>query len=267
MHDILSDLHLGDAGKAVAVLQTRLAQAGFSPGPADGTFGPATEAAVKAFQRARHLAPDGAAGSSTQAALASVPAPVVAKAIDLAIVCRMFPDTEVASIDRNLPEVLVSLTAAGLGGPVPTLAALATIRAEAECFEPVAEAVSCYNTSGHGHEFDLYDRRGELGNQGPPDGAMFCGRGYVQLTGRRNYAAFGPRVGADLLATPSMACDPAVAAKLLAAFIAAEAKAIEAALLAGQFGRARRLVNGGTHGLQRFTDAYRTGAAALGLLR
>ena len=259
-------LQLGQSGQAVAVLQARLTQAGFLPGRADGWFGPATEAAVEAFQHAHDLLPDGAAGPRTQAILAAAAAPSVpTKAIDLSIVCRMFPDTGEAAIARNLPGVLVSLTVAGLSSPVASLAALATIRAEAECFEPIAEAVSGYNTSRHGHAFDLYDRRSELGNLGPPDGAKFRGRGYVQLTGRRNYGVFGRRVGADLVAEPSLACDPAIAAKLLAAFIAAEAPAIEAALTAGAFSRARRLVNGGTHGLQRFTDAYRAGAAALGL--
>ena len=263
--DAPTELQLGQTGDAVASLQAELTRAGFPPGSADGWFGPATEAAVKAFQQSRGLFVDGMAGPRTEAALAAAPDTPNASTIDLAIVCRMFPDTDEAAIARNLPQVLASLEAAGLSSAVPTLAALATIRAEAESFEPVTEAVSAFNTSRHGHPFDLYDHRGDLGNHGPPDGANFCGRGYVQLTGRRNYAAFGPRVGADLLATPRLACDPEIAAKLLAAFIAAQASGIEAALLAGAFARARRLVNGGTHGLQRFTDAYRIGAAALGV--
>ncbi len=256
-------LHPGQSGPAIATLQASLAQAGFAAGPADGRFGPATLAAVKAFQARHGLVPDGTAGPRTLAALAlAAPPPAL---IDLSVACRMFPDTSRPAIERNLPAVLVSLTEAGLERPVPRLAALATIRAEAECFEPVAEAVSPYNTTRHSHPFDLYDHRAELGNRGPPDGASFRGRGYVQLTGRTNYAAFGPRVGADLLATPERACDPIVAAKLLAAFIATHAEAIEAALLAGQFSQARRLVNGGTHGLRRFTGAYQAGAAALRL--
>ncbi|MGI0495529.1 hypothetical protein ACN4EG_27445 [Alkalinema pantanalense CENA528] len=34
---------------------------------------------------------------------------------------------------------------------------------------------------------DLYEGRKDLGNDQPGDGARFHGRGYVQLTGRRNY--------------------------------------------------------------------------------
>jgi peptidoglycan hydrolase-like protein with peptidoglycan-binding domain len=61
-------LRLGSSGAAVANLQTRLAAAGFSAGAVDGDFGPRTDAAVKAFQRSRGLAPDGIVGSQTWAA-------------------------------------------------------------------------------------------------------------------------------------------------------------------------------------------------------
>ena len=44
-------LHRGDSGAAVRALQRRLAAAGVDPGPADGRFGPRTEAALRAYQR------------------------------------------------------------------------------------------------------------------------------------------------------------------------------------------------------------------------
>jgi peptidoglycan hydrolase-like protein with peptidoglycan-binding domain len=54
----------------VKELQQKLQAKGFGPGPIDGVFGPRTEAALVAFQRATGLAPDGVAGPLTWSALA-----------------------------------------------------------------------------------------------------------------------------------------------------------------------------------------------------
>jgi peptidoglycan hydrolase-like protein with peptidoglycan-binding domain len=59
----------GAQGAAVTMVQQRLTALGFSPGAADGDFGPTTEAAVVAFQRARGLTPDGVVGQETLSAL------------------------------------------------------------------------------------------------------------------------------------------------------------------------------------------------------
>ncbi|MFO7274801.1 MAG: N-acetylmuramoyl-L-alanine amidase [Bacillota bacterium] len=58
-------LRQGDRGWAVRVLQQQLKALGFDPGPIDGIFGPKTEAAVKAFQRAAGIAVDGVVGPVT----------------------------------------------------------------------------------------------------------------------------------------------------------------------------------------------------------
>lgn len=54
-----------------------------------------------------------------------------------------------------------------------------------------------------------------LGNTVRGDGYRFRGRGYVQLTGRRNYAFASERVGVDLVTSPERALEPAVAARIL----------------------------------------------------
>lgn len=57
------------SGPEVAELQCLLQHAGFSPGGADGNFGPMTEAAVISAQKAEHLDIDGQVGPRTWTAL------------------------------------------------------------------------------------------------------------------------------------------------------------------------------------------------------
>ena len=53
-----------------------------------------------------------------------------------------------------------------------------------------------------------------LGNTQPGDGGKYIGRGYIQLTGRANYARYGAMVGQDLLANPKLLSDPTIAAEV-----------------------------------------------------
>ena len=260
---------MADMGKykeRIKALQQALLDRGFNPGKADGIFGLGTQAAVLAFQRSEGLLADGVAGVRTLAALQRAAAPPLPSAlgqISTAVVSQMFPHTPLVNINRNLPFVLTALDDAQLHDRLMVLAALATIRAETESFEPVAEGQSRYNTSPdpNGHAFDLYDKRKDLGNTGPPDGERFRGRGYIQLTGRANYATYGKSIGlqGQLIENPELASEPAIAAKLLAAFLKDKERRIKEALLDQDFAGARRLVNGGSHGLDRFTDTYQTG--------
>jgi predicted chitinase len=60
-----------------------------------------------------------------------------------------------------------------------------------------------------------YEGRKDLGNTVMGDGKRFMGRGYVQITGRRNYQKASLLTGRDLIATPDLALDPAIAAKII----------------------------------------------------
>jgi len=62
-------LKAGDTGAQVKVLQRALARLGYSTGKVDGSYGPATQAAVQRFQRAKGLTADGVAGAKTLQAL------------------------------------------------------------------------------------------------------------------------------------------------------------------------------------------------------
>lgn len=93
----------------------------------------------------------------------------------------------------------------------------------------------------------MYDMHGqrpekafELGNVRPGDGALYAGRGYVQLTGRVNYRKFG------IEQTPDDAMKPDVAARIMVQgmergdFTGRK----NADYLPGDYKGARRIING-----------------------
>ena len=285
-------LKQGSSSSDVTNLQQKLKDLGFDPNGVDGNFGPGTRDAVIAFQQSKGLQADGIAGPNTMAALSdgamsgtdattgvtgsasagatgattgTGAATAVAAAnmpnVSVASVAKMFPGVPVANITENLPFVLQALADAGLGDKDMILMALATIRAETGNFTPLSEFQSKFNTPPGGPPFSLYDNRKDLGNQGPPDGANFKGRGYIQLTGRANFLEHGQAIGlgTQLIENPRLANQPDIAAKLLASFLKSKEQKIRNALAAGDLKTARRLVNGGSHGLTEFTQAFNTG--------
>lgn len=60
-----------------------------------------------------------------------------------------------------------------------------------------------------------YEGRKDLGNTQKGDGKKFLGRGFVQITGRRNYADWSKRLGVDLISKPSLAERPEIAVRIL----------------------------------------------------
>jgi peptidoglycan hydrolase-like protein with peptidoglycan-binding domain len=282
----MSVLKQGSSGPEVTALQTRLRELGFDPNGVDGNFGPGTKAALIAFQKSKGLTADGIAGPQTMGALqlgagaaagastgsttssgdsvgggaAAGAAPAVA-GVTAETVSKMFPGVPITNIKENLPFVLQALADAGLADKPMVLMALATIRAETGNFTPLSEFKSKFNTAPGGPPFGLYDNRHDLGNQGPPDGDSFKGRGFIQLTGRSNYQVHGAAIGLgnQLIDNPRLANQPDIAAKLLASFIKSKEQAIRNALKAGNLKKARKLVNGGSHGLDEFTKAFNTG--------
>lgn len=60
-----------------------------------------------------------------------------------------------------------------------------------------------------------YEGRRDLGNSQAGDGVRYKGRGYVQITGRNNYADWSKKLGVDLVGNPALAERPEIAAKIL----------------------------------------------------
>lgn len=58
-----------------------------------------------------------------------------------------------------------------------------------------------------------------MGNTQDGEGYKYRGRGFIQITGKKNYAFYGKLIGEDLIGNPDRANDPWVAAKIAAAFI------------------------------------------------
>lgn len=149
-----------------------------------------------------------------------------------------------------------AILAAMAGAPLSHVAyALATAYLEtAHSMQPIEEM------GGDAYFFRRYDPHGQrpdiarrLGNSQPDDGALYCGRGYVQLTGRANYAKAAAKLGTDLVRMPGLAMQPDFAARIMrqgmtegwftgkrfASYLPATGPAVRA-----QFLPARRIING-----------------------
>ena len=89
---------------------------------------------------------------------------------------------------------------------------------------------------------------GRMGNDENDDGWKYRGRGFIQLTGKGNYAAAGKYLGLDLVNNPDLVFDPEVAAKTTMYFMT---QRVGKKLLAtGDTKAIRKVLNGGTIGLE-----------------
>lgn len=87
---------------------------------------------------------------------------------------------------------------------------------------PVREAYWLSDKAATAYFHRMYDPDGprpdvakRLGNTHPGDGALYCGRGYPQITGRANYLKASTALGVDLVASPERALEPLIAAEIM----------------------------------------------------
>jgi putative chitinase len=109
---------------------------------------------------------------------------------------------------------------------------------------------------------NLYADRMGNGNEQSGDGFKFCGRGYIQLTGKENYIAFGKAINEDLTVNPSLVATPKYASLSAAWFFSKNGLNVIADKGATTeiITEVTKKINGGTIGLpdriQHFNEIY-----------
>jgi putative chitinase len=213
-------LKKGDNNENVKLMQQKL---GIEP--AVTNFGPKTEAAVKAWQAAHGLDADGIVGDKTWAMIMaegqSVPAPVETPITPVGglkldklrghipdAVIAMIPDTA-AKFEINTPLRLAHFLAQcghESGGFKATQENLNySAKGLAGIFKkyfPTEAAAASYARQPQKIASKVYGGRMGNGNEASGEGYKFRGRGYIQLTGKDNYTAFGKSIGEDMTANP-----------------------------------------------------------------
>lgn len=146
------------------------------------------------------------------------------------------------------------------------IAILATVRVEtggrvaSQIFSPIKEEGS-FNYFVQ-HYWDNVHVRTMLGNQSDVDAIRYIGRGFVQITGRDNYAHFGQEIGVNLLDRPDEALEANTAALILAVFF--KERGCVTAANAKDWDLVRKHVNGGTAGLELFLRYVNSLTKAIG---
>jgi putative chitinase len=211
-------LKVGSKGEDVKKLQSFLGLG------ADGSFGPGTEKAVKAWQAANGLTADGLVGDGTWAKMFSTGAPSQPAAAPVVSMSSIPPSSfKLEKLKGHIPDAVIAQipdTAAKFNITTPLRLAhfLSQCGHESGGFRAVNENLN-YSAKGLMGTFkkyfpseDLakrYERKPELiasrvyanrmlnGDESTKDGFKFRGRGYIQLTGRDNYTRFSKFIGED----------------------------------------------------------------------
>jgi putative chitinase len=215
-------LKIGSEGQDVIKLQNKL---GVEP---IGKFGPKTEAAVKAWQSANGITADGIVGDGTWGkmfaenvvsapTLITEPAPIKSVGgLKLEKLKGHIPDTVIAQIpdtaakfEINTPLRLAHFLAQcghESGGFRLTKENLnysaKGLNGTFKKYFPTLESAVPYERKPEKIANKVYGNRMGNGPESSGEGAKFCGRGYIQLTGKDNYTAFGKSINEDMTANP-----------------------------------------------------------------
>ncbi len=213
-------LKKGDNNENVKLMQEKL---GISP--AVTNFGPKTEAAVKEFQAKHGLVADGIVGPGTWAKIMGEGTPVPPPPVQTIepvgglkldklkghipdAVIAMIPDTA-AKFQINTPLRLAHFLAqcghesGGFRATQENLNYSAKgLMGIFKKYFPTEAIANQYQRNPQKIASKVYANRMGNGTEASGEGYKFRGRGYIQLTGKDNYTAFGKSIGEDMTANP-----------------------------------------------------------------
>ena len=216
-------LKKGDNNENVKLMQEKL---GISP--AVTNFGPKTEQAVKEFQAKHGLPADGIVGDKTWAMIVGENTPPQ-PAAPIAPVGTL----KLEKLKGHIPDAVIAMIPA-VAQKFQIDSALRLAHFLAQCghesggfrltkenlnysakglngifkkYFPTLESALPYERKPEKIANKVYGGRMGNGPEASGDGAKFCGRGYIQLTGKDNYTAFGKSIGEDVCANPQVVAE------------------------------------------------------------
>ena len=195
-----------------------------------GNFGPKTEEAVKIWQTAHGLTADGIVGDKTWAMIMGEENhPVVQQAVAVANSTGL----KLEKLKGHIPDAVIAMIPA-VAQKFQIDSALRLAHFLAQCghesggfrltkenlnysakglngifkkYFPTLESALPYERKPEKIANKVYGGRMGNGPEASGDGAKFCGRGYIQLTGKDNYTAFGKSIGEDVCANPQVVAE------------------------------------------------------------
>ncbi len=215
-------LKVGSEGADVKKLQEKLGV------EAIGKFGPKTEAAVKAWQKANGLKEDGIVGDATWSKLFGEAKPK-AEVIKEDVVIPSGGPLNLEKLKGHIPDAVITQipeTAKkfNITNNLRLAHFLSQCGHESGNFKAVSENLN-YSADGlkkifgkyfPGNLTESYARQPEKiaarvyasrmgnGDEASKEGFKFRGRGYIQLTGKANYTNFTKFIGEDCVANPDL---------------------------------------------------------------
>lgn len=152
------------------------------------------------------------------------------------------------------PVLLEAMQEWGVGSRMSQIGMAATVAVETDRkFRPIRE----YGNREYLAKYDTGDLAKKLGNtpEADGDGILYCGRGYIQITGRANYREVGEVLKLDLLSNPDLLLDPEVCAKATAWWWYRHKVHVQCERR--DWKQVRKIVNGGSNKLAEFLTAVR----------